>query len=64
MQLLYINELEKIKKLDDFHIKQRRGLQVTHHWDEELTPDDVKEVMKRVARDSLPPIGKRQSLRQ
>ena len=59
MQLLYINELEKVKKLDDFYIKQRRGLIVTHHGDDELTEEDVKEVMKRVSRDSLPLTSKK-----
>lgn len=52
MQLLYINEMEKITKLSDFHIKQRRGCQVTHHWDKELTEEEIKQVKLKAQNDA------------
>ena len=52
MQLLYINELEKRTKLDEHYVKQRRGLLVTHHWDEELTEEQVNQVMDRIKKET------------
>ena len=52
MQLLYINELEKRTKLDEHYKKQRRGLLVTHHWDEELTEAQVNQVMDRIKKET------------
>lgn len=47
MQLLYINELEKKKALDDFYLKQRRGIKALPN-DETLTEVQIKAVMDKV----------------
>ena len=48
MQLLYINELEKKKKLDDFFEKQRRGIKALPNSKEVLTEEQIKIVMDKV----------------
>lgn len=52
MQLLYINELEKKKPLDDFHVKQRIGIKALPN-DEILNKEQIERVMQKVVHDSI-----------